>query len=71
MTKVLVLAASLGLSISAAHTCDFMKSADSAAVDKTAVVASITEDQAIPMSVPGDQTILPLPSQAGSTQPAQ
>ncbi|MBN9251711.1 MAG: hypothetical protein BGO03_06840 [Mesorhizobium sp. 61-13] len=70
MTKALILAASFGLSVSAAHACDFMKSADSAAVDKTAVVASISQDQP-PMSVPDEQTALPLPSQATSAQTAQ
>ncbi|KRA00384.1 hypothetical protein ASD64_02125 [Mesorhizobium sp. Root157] len=71
MTKALILAASLGLSVSAANACDYLKSADSAAVDKTAVVASISEDQAVPMSVPGDQIVLPLPSQADTGQPTQ
>jgi hypothetical protein len=71
MTKALILAASFGLSASAAHACDFMKSADNAAVDKTAVVASISQDQPPPMSVPDDQTVLPLPSQSTPAQPAQ
>ena len=71
MTKALILAASFGLSVSAAHACDFMKSADNAAVDKTAVVASISQDQPPPMSVPDEQTVLPLPSQATPAQPAQ
>lgn len=71
MTKALILAASFGLSVSAAHACDFMKSADNAAVDKTAIVASISEDQPPPMSVSDEQTVLPLPPQATPAQPAQ
>lgn len=71
MTKALILAVSFGLSASAAHACDFMKSADSAAVDKTAVVASISQDQPPPMSVPDEQTVLPLPSQATAAETAQ
>lgn len=71
MAKALILAVSLGLSMSAAHACDFMKSANNASVDKTIVVSSVSEDKAAPMSVPADQIVLPAPSQAETSQSAQ
>lgn len=51
MTKALILAASFGLSVSAAHACDFMRSAQNSGVDKT-VVASVTTEGTGSMSVP-------------------
>ncbi len=70
MTKALILAGSLCLSVSAAHACDFMRSADNAKVDKT-VVASIDEERTVPMSTPADQTVLLLPSQVETDQAAR
>jgi hypothetical protein len=49
MRKALIVAASLGLSISAANACDFMRSAQSTAVD-TVAVASIAKDDAAPIT---------------------
>ena len=51
MTRILLLAASLGLAASGAQACDFMKSA--AKVD-TSTTASVTqqETQTAPMSTP-------------------
>jgi hypothetical protein len=51
MTRILLLAASLGLALSGAQACDFMKSA--AKVD-TSTTASVTqqETQTAPMSTP-------------------
>ena len=51
MTRILLLAASLGLALSGAQACDFMKSA--ATVD-TSTTASVTkqETQTPPMSTP-------------------
>ena len=58
MTKVLILAASLGLSISAAHACDFLRSAQSSGADKTVVASVTTADGAVPMSVPAEKPVL-------------
>lgn len=65
MTKLLVTAAALGLTMSAAGACEYMRSAK-ANVDQT-VVASITDEQTQQMSVPEQQLIL-LPA---TTQPEQ
>ncbi|CAM5348264.1 hypothetical protein ATER59S_01213 [Aquamicrobium terrae] len=58
MTKALIVAASLGLSISAVHACDFMRTAQDAKTDRT-VVASVNVDKAAPMSVPDTKMVLP------------
>ena len=50
MTKILIMAASLGLSLSAAGACEFMKSAE-AKIDQT-IVASVTADEEKNMSTP-------------------
>ncbi len=50
MTRLLVAAASLGLMVSAAGACGFKHSAH-ADIDQT-VVASVSVDEALPMSMP-------------------
>lgn len=60
MTKVLVAAACLGLSLSAASACEFMRSAKTH-VDQTVVASIVTEDQAS-MSTPADAILLPEPA---------
>ncbi len=54
MTRLLIVAAGLGLTISAAGACNYHKSAK-ADVDQT-VVASVAEDEAKSMSTP--QTVI-------------
>jgi hypothetical protein len=71
MTKALILAASLGLSVSAAYACDYLRTTESQAVDKTTVVASIPQQKAAPMSVPDAPIVLPLLSQASEVQTGQ
>lgn len=71
MTKALILAACLGLSVSAAYACDSMTTTENQAVDKTAVVASIPQQKAAPMSVPDAPIALPLPSKASEVQTGQ
>lgn len=69
MTKALIMAASLGLSVSAAHACDFMRTTQDVKVDGT-VVASVSQDKAVPMSVPDTKTVLPQ-QPAPAQQPAE
>ncbi|MGB3834632.1 MAG: hypothetical protein WA975_22520 [Mesorhizobium sp.] len=69
MTKALIVAASLGLSISAVHACEFMHTAQDAKADST-VVASVSADKAVPMSVPDARTVLPYKAPTAQ-QPAQ
>ena len=68
MTKLLVAAAALGLTVSAAGACEYMRSAQ-ATVDQT-VVASIIDEQGQQMSVPEQQLILP-PATPQSEQEAE
>jgi len=65
MTKLLVTIAALGLTMSAAGACEYMRSAK-ANVDQT-VVASIADEQTQQMSVPQQQLILP----SATKQPVQ
>ena len=51
MTRLLFLAASLGLAVSGAQACDFMKSAAKVDTNTTASVAK-QETQTSPMSTP-------------------
>ena len=53
MTRTLILAASLGLSVSAASACDYMRSAQNEAskTDNT-VVASTATEVTLPISYP-------------------
>jgi len=51
MTKVLLIAAALGLAVSSAQACDFHRSAEAKDVDQTKV-ASITVPQSEPVVVP-------------------
>ena len=55
MTRLLIVAASLGMTLSAAGACEFNRSAK-AGIDQT-VVASVALDEAKSMSTP--QTIVP------------
>lgn len=66
MTKLLVTAAALGLTMSAADACEYMRSVQTT-VDQT-VVASIADEQGQQMSVPEQQLLLP---PADSTAPAE
>jgi hypothetical protein len=53
MTRVLLLAASLGLAVSGAHACDFMKSAAKVDTNTTASVSTQKQEtQTLPMSTP-------------------
>ena len=69
MTQALIGDASLRLSVSAAHACDFMRTTQDVKVDGT-VVASVSQDKAVPMSVPDTKTVLPQ-QPAPAQQPAE
>lgn len=69
MTRVLVLAASLGLVASQALACDFMRSA-STQVDDTKV-ASVTSDEQTKMSTPIVQPAPSTDEAAQTTVPAK
>jgi hypothetical protein len=58
MRKALIVAASFGLSVSAANACEFMRSAQSTAVDKVAV-ASIAKDEAAPVLRQAEAVVAP------------
>lgn len=69
MTKALILAASLGLSVSAVHACDFIRSTQiSQKVDST-MVASVTAGETVPTPVP-DARVAPSHKAAPVQQPA-
>lgn len=58
MTKLLLIAAGLGLAMSGANACEFQRSAQAAELDKT-VVASIAVPQSEPVVVPEASTQMP------------
>ncbi|MEQ1951688.1 hypothetical protein [Mesorhizobium sp. CN2-181] len=60
MTKLLLIAAGLGLATSGANACDYHRSAKAAETDKT-VVASIAVPQSEPVSLP--EASVPAPQQ--------
>lgn len=64
MTRLLLIAAGLGLAMSGANACEFQRSAKAAELDKT-VVASIAVPQSEPVVVP-DASVQP-PQQAEPT----
>jgi hypothetical protein len=69
MTRLLIVAAGLGLTLSAADACDYNRSAK-ADVDKT-VVASVTTDEAKPMSTPQTVILDETPSVEATEENAQ
>ena len=56
MTRILIMAASIGLSLSAAGACESMKSAE-AKIDRT-IVASVPADEEKKMSTPQQSIII-------------
>lgn len=64
MTKALILAASLGLSVSAVHACDFIRS-----TQISQKVASVTAGETVPTPVP-DARVAPSHKAAPVQQPA-
>ena len=69
MTRLLIVAASLGLTLSAADACNAMRSAK-ADVDQT-VVASVVTDEAKSMSTPQTIIVDETAPATGSEEPAQ
>lgn len=64
MTKLLLIAAGLGLAMSGANACEFQRSAKAAELDKT-VVASLAVPQSEPVTLP--ETAVQVPQQAEPT----
>ena len=58
MRKALIVAASLGLSVSAANACEFMRSTQTTAVD-TVAVASIAKEEAAPVPRQAKSVVAP------------